>query len=612
MKIPGLALWPILFFSVSSVADPLGENTEYLDDVQPLSASALPVTGGMLSLPMLGNKPVLLIVGQWNNSSNYTAEEIKEQVFSEGPRSLRSYVKAASSGHLSLDEFRTLTPDFGAKPAGNCSSSDMYQRANKAMEQEGIKATDYDHLFVVVKCQGGANAAVPGERSMYFGKGSSSHAFLHEFGHNLGVHHPRTYLNCRQQGNVLYAPDNCELSAKITDSGDPVGGGAGLYPAVSRAFAGWLGQREAAEITKTGLYRLAPLGSEGPQLYSIRRPGTNDYIAIEFRQPNPPYDFPVEDNRNKGLWIRYSSVNGAVSSIQLNAEPNDASLNRPTLLPGKELQDKNAGIAVRTCSAGPAGAVFSVAVANEPLPDCAAPIAAPSINVPASLSQVMKRPLIAGVGVPGANVTVVRSHAPGRTLATTTVDAQGTWRALINDPLPEGKYSFSARQTLGAATSSWGNNHTLTITDKALGPVKVQPLADTVSQWPVIRGEGTPGAVVEVVKSGNPGARLGQGTVDENGVWVVRIKKVALGRHSIAARQQLGDARSSWSANHAFNVAQMLPTVVESAASETVSAGSGSAPRPMKTELLPLGQPIKHSSSNSIKAAASTQTVWTG
>jgi hypothetical protein len=571
MEFRKMAFAPTLLLSFTCIASPPNETDQYMNDVEPFRTVTRPITGPMLSLPMVGNKRVLLVVGQWNNASNLTADEIREQVFSEAPRSLQSFVKAASVGHLNLVEFRTLAPDFGEKPAGNCGNSDMYERADKAIQTAGIKETDYDQLFVVVNCQGGANAGVPGTKAIFFGKGSTSHSFLHEFGHNLGVHHPRTYLNCRQEGDVLYAPEDCTVSANITDSGDPVGGGTGLYPAVTRAFTGWLGQREAAEITKTGLYRLVPLGNDGPQLYSIRRPGTNTYITVEFRQPNPPYDFPEQDNRNKGLWIRYSTVTSAVSSLQLNADPSDASLNSPTLLPGKALQDKTAGVSLRTCSAGPAGAIFAVAVANESLPDCTAAVAAPVINIPASLSEVSKVPVIAGSGVPGATLTVVKSYDPARVLARTTVDAQGQWRALINEPLPSGKYSFSARQTVGTRTSAWGNNHSLVIGEWVLGALVVNPVADKLSQTPVVSGEGTPGAVVQVVKSHNPAARLGQGTVDEYGRWAVRLDRMAIGSHSIAARQVLGGVTSGWSANYKIEVVQVERPIIESAVSEAVS-----------------------------------------
>jgi hypothetical protein len=455
----------------------------------------------------------------------------------------------------------------------------MYGRALKAIEQAGIAPSDYDHYFVVVRCQGGANAAVPGNRAMYFGLGSSSHAFLHEFGHNLGVHHPRTYIHCPQEDNVILAPDACEQSSNITDSGDPVGGGFALYPAVTRVFSGWMSPEEAVELTQSGVFRLAPLGTEGPQMYSIRRPGTNQFITLEFRQPippngiapEPPYDFPEGDNRSSGLWIRYSTISGAVSSMQLNAAPEDASLNKPTLLPDHELHDNSAGIKVRTCHAGVDGAIFTVAVHDEPLPNCDTQIAAPVISIPAPGSTVLTTPVIAGSGIAGAKLTVARSHHPEETLAETTVDARGRWRALVNTPLPEGNYSFSARQKLGHIVSPWGNNHQLVIKENDIGPLVIQPFASRVSKWPTVRGTGTPGAEVEVSVAHNPGARLGQTTVDENGQWAVRITRMSLGSHSLAARQKLNGVWSVWSANHQYNVAEITPTVIETAESHAIS-----------------------------------------
>jgi hypothetical protein len=562
-----------LIAGTSCSANALSENANYLDDVTAPQAVARPVTGnGMLTLPMVGKKAVLLIVGQWNDADNYTAQALQEQIFSDDPRSLRSFVLAASGGKLSLDEFKTITPDFGAKPGSRCDSSDMYQRAAAAMAREGIEATDYDHYFVVVKCQGGANAAMPGNRAVFLGMGSTSHAFLHEFGHNLGGGHPFTYMDCPQNADTIFAPEGCTTSKAITDSGDPVGGGSALYPAITRAFTGWLSDQEQGEITKAGVYRLAPLGTNGPQLYTIRRPGTNEYINFEYRQANPPYDFPEDDNRNQGLWIRYSTVTTAVASLQLNANPQDTSIQTPTLLPGKQLVDQIAGVKVRTCSAGAEGVLFAVALGDDQaLPDCKGPVAAPVVSIPAAGSEVMSRPVIAGTGIPGATVIVAQSYKPEVTLARTTVDARGNWRVLIDQPLPAGRLSVSAQQVLGASTSAWGNNHAVMVTSQDLGPLEILPLPVVASQLPTIRGTGTPGARVKVTHSYDPWGSVGEATVDEYGNWAVDANRMQLGRNSVSARQTLGGSQSGWAANRVFNVAAQLPTVIESLVSEAVS-----------------------------------------
>lgn len=588
-QVTAAAMLAMVSAAVMSAEEPF-----YADDIaasaettiRPISSDGIPV------IPIEGKRRVILIVGQWSNASNFTGAEIREQVFSSEPRSLRSFVLAASGGRLDLEEFRTITPDFGRKPDGVCTNTDIYGRATAAIEQAGIKPEEYDQRFVVVNCQGGANANIPGTSAIFFGKGSSTHVWLHEFGHNMGVNHPRSLLDCARQTGYVLAPESCTQSLNFSDSGDPVGGGQGLYPAVSRAFAGWLSEQEQGRITRTGLYRLAPLGRDGPQLYSIRRPGTNQWITLEFRRPVPPYDFPSEDQRNKGLWVRFTTVTNQIQSLQLNANPEDTSLNSPTLIPGQGLRDEAAHVTVKVCSAGDEGAEFVVAIDGDPLPSCNS-IVAPSITTPAIDSPVQRRPMIAGTGLPGAHIVVAQINKPNTVLAQATVDARGNWRALIDEALPPGAFTFSARHVMKGSTSGWGNNHRVTITDQDLGSFTISPLPPETGQWPVVRGTGTPGATIDVAPTGNPYEVLGTGTVDEYGHWAVRIARQEIGRHSVSARQRLAEQTSPWGSNRSFVVVRNLPMVIENASSESAGEAvvSGTAMPDTVVQLVVSNQP---------------------
>ncbi|UVL78848.1 hypothetical protein LOY24_01520 [Pseudomonas putida] len=535
-------------------------NDDFLDDVEALPASKVFTNGEMPKFPVLGKRRVVVVVGQWSNSSNVDPAVIRQQLFSDDPRSLRSFVLASSDNKLSLEEFKLLTPSFGEKPSGNCSNGDIYPRAERAIEAAGLNQHEYDQLIVAVACQGGANAGMPGNRMILFGQGGSSHVFLHEYGHNLGVDHPRTYANCRRSGDTVYAPEGCAVSS-IADSGDPVGGGTGLYPAVNRAFAGWLDERQSSEITKTGIYKLSALGEPGPQAYAIRRPGKNEYIMLEHRQANPPYDFPAEDNRSIGVWVRYSTVGSNVSSILLNANPEDTTFAKPTLLPSRKLIDEAAGVKLHVCITSGKGRFFAVSVNNERLPDCTATPAVPLVTSPEQGQDVLIAPVFAGSGIPGASIEIGISDKT----ASTIVDAQGHWRFVDNEIRPEGEYSFRVRQALGPLlVSEYSAVRKYRVKHSELDRVLITaPLPGAkVGRYPLVTGRAVPGAEVSVAKS-IEARTLAQTEADERGNWSVKITEpLPDGSYSISARQKRGGQTSAWGNNVQFNVSSTLETPV--------------------------------------------------
>ena len=100
-------------------------NDDFLNDVEALPASKFFTNGEMPKFPVLGKRRVVVVVGQWSNSSNVDPAVIRQQLFSDDPRSLRSFVLASSDNKLSLEQISFLTPSFGEKPSGNCRNDDI-------------------------------------------------------------------------------------------------------------------------------------------------------------------------------------------------------------------------------------------------------------------------------------------------------------------------------------------------------------------------------------------------------------------------------------------------------------------------------------------------------
>ncbi|MDX7998437.1 hypothetical protein FE394_04305 [Xenorhabdus sp. Reich] len=546
-----------LMFSMNLFATELNPDNPVNDEVIAQSDADNGIAGrgtGLPIRPVVGNKKVLLVIGKWADGSTTDPNVQWQQVFSDSPDSLRSFVKDSSQGKLLLEPVKTangrymLIPDFGEKPS-SCTFNDMLNRARNAADAEGIPASDYDYLFVAVKCQGGALASAPGQNIVLFGQGGSSHVWLHEFGHNLGTSHPDMYINCPTEGDTVETPDRCGVRA-TTDPGDPVGGGRSPYPAVTRAFAGWLQEgKTLSEITTSGRYGLGSLGKDGPQLYYIKLPQQNRYLTLEYRDKG-------DDNTPGGVWLRYSSIGGSVKSSLVNATSEDTSLKNPQLRPGKTLQDSS-GIRVHVCSANSQEAVVSVALNGEILPGCTASLEAPHISSPEKNAPVTYKPLFSGTAAPGAGITVVKSHSPQTVLATTKAGSNGVWSVLSNISLPEGNYSVSARQTMGSVLSSWSANQPFVVVPLSLNaPSLVIPEKNSkTTQLPIFVGkDAIPGAEVVVVKSFNPDYVVGRTVADAKGLWQVMSSRLPVGNFSVAVRQTFDGKTSSWSGNTPFSV----------------------------------------------------------
>ena len=506
--------------------------------------------------PVIGTKRVLLVIGKWADGSTTDPDVQWQQVFSDSPSSLRSFVKDSSRGQLLLEPVKTpngrgmLVPDFGKKPS-SCTMGDMLNRAKSAASAEGISTSAYDYLFVAVKCQGGAQAHMPGQNIVLFGQGGSSHVWLHEFGHNLGIDHPNMYINCPTTEDRVETPKKCGVRA-TKDPGDPVGGGRSPYPAVTRAFAGWLTDSTQSEITTSGRYGLSSLGKDGPQLYFIKLPQKNQYMTLEYREQE-------DDNIPGGVWVRYSNISGTVKSTLVNATPEDTSLNHPQLRPGRTLQDIS-GIRVYVCSANPQGAVISVAMKGDALADCASSLEAPRIISPEKNTPVAYKPLFSGTATPGADITIVKSLSPNTVLATTKAGSNGAWAVLSDISLPEGNYSVSARQTMGAGHSEWSTSQPFIVVPLDLhAPTMDIPEKNAqTTPLPIFAGkDAIPGAEVVIANSHSPGDIVGRTVADAKGLWQVMSSRLPLGNFSVTVRQTFDGKTSSWSENTPFSVASL-------------------------------------------------------
>ncbi|WP_025110902.1 carboxypeptidase regulatory-like domain-containing protein [Pseudomonas sp. H1h] len=175
----------------------------------------------------------------------------------------------------------------------------------------------------------------------------------------------------------------------------------------------------------------------------------------------------------------------------------------------------------------------------------------PVIETPTQGSNSYRRPRIAGSGIPGATVQVVRSHYASPVLGSALVDSNGHWQVYSAVELAVGPYSFVGRQSVNGKWSDWGVNIQITSVDTLDPPQISTPVANSLSErQPLLSGMGVPGATVRIVRSMTASPVLASTKVNEKGRWEVRSAiALPIGPYSIVSQQTLNGNTSEWGTN---------------------------------------------------------------
>ena len=545
-----------------------------------------PAEGELSSLsqiirPVTGTKRMLVTVTHWQGERVLDRDQVELHTLSTDPNSLRSYILAASGGKLKL-EGRVVEATSGPKPEG-CSMSTSIAEGRKTAEKNGLNPDDFDYEINIVNCGGGALAFTPGRHVGVFGKAGSPHVYKHELGHNLGFRHGGSLIGCPRNGASVSAPVDCTY-VEYGDTGDSVSGGGTLYPAVSRRYAGWLDDGQATTITRTGLYSLKVLGREGPQLYLIKIPETHSpggayypLLSLEYRKPTVFDNFPENDNRVNGVWMRYAREQG-VQNVQIDATPETPRTNDPTLLTGQTFEDSSGKVKVLVCSAGPDEAIVAVALDGAGFPYCTTTVPAPVIAVPLEGASTGKQPVFAGTAWPGARIEIVNASKPAEVEGTAIADGNGNWSVYSLSVHDVGSYSYTARQTFGGRTSVLSGNRSFKVAELSVPAAIIETPAQNVEvgRLPQVSGTGVPGATVVLLKSYDPYNPLATTRVDGYGRWSVRIERplpISPPAFTMTGYQTLDGKRSGWLANRTLKVVDVPDPAIIQTPAQSVRTG---------------------------------------
>ena len=183
-------------------------------------------------------------------------------------------------------------------------------------------------------------------------------------------------------------------------------------------------------------------------------------------------------------------------------------------------------------------------------------VPAPIIETPVQDSPSGRFPLLSGKGIPGARVQVTKSRDASTVLVDTLVNKDGQWSARSALQLPAGGYAMAGRQTLDGKVSPWGLTRSFTVVDSVPAPTIAAPEQDIqTGRFPLLSGEGIPGARMQVMKSREINTVLVDTLVDARGQWSA-ISSLALpvGSYAMAGRQILDRKTSAWSTTRTFIV----------------------------------------------------------
>ncbi|MEP7364526.1 MAG: hypothetical protein ABI972_14820, partial [Acidobacteriota bacterium] len=225
----------------------------------------------------------------------------------------------------------------------------------------------------------------------------------HEGGHNLGLHHARTFdFGTAPLGAI-------GTTGTVTEYGDvfsTMGSwNFGHYSSPNKVRLNWFNPSiQAPTVQSNGVFNVVPFeqGTPGQQALKIQRgAGNNAWLWLEYRQPIGQYDSTLNSQVFSGAIIHYEEAANAYSNL-LDFTPETTAWTDPALAVGKTWTDPYSNLSIQVQSATANG--LTVAVNYGALP-CV--VSAPTLAIsPANPS-----------GLPGASlnytVTVTNKDSAG-------------------------------------------------------------------------------------------------------------------------------------------------------------------------------------------------------
>ncbi|MFP2958660.1 M6 family metalloprotease domain-containing protein [Myxococcus sp. 1LA] len=333
------------------------------------TASACGVSGVQRSLVIMAEFPGMPRPG-------LTSQAVHDVFFSGTRRSLADYWSEVSEGRT------TTTGDvvgwYALDRAYSCSEGDAMRAAAVQAADADVDFTQYDRIFIVhprpqAGCSYAGQATVScGQVQTADGTVTASTSWLvaesmrvhdsavelvtHEAGHNLTLGHAST----RDFGTeALGLPGMLGVIDEYGDVFSTMGRwNLGHYAAPQKARIGWLDASTVAQVDGVGgTFTLAPVVASGglKALKVRRRPGSEDWLWLEYRQPVGVYESTLGPQVFGGALVHYADAATQSGSHLLDFTPQTGAWTDPALQPGTTWDDPYSGLSVTVQSATTAG-----------------------------------------------------------------------------------------------------------------------------------------------------------------------------------------------------------------------------------------------------------------
>ena len=313
--------------------------------------------------------------------SSVTATSMQNAFFGDTGRSVDNFWKEASQGKTSAtgQAFGWFTLDR----AYSC--TEYYQMRDAAIRaaDSAVDFRTFNRVMLVFPKPTGCTWAGLGTlgcstlSSSHDGNFTASVAWLiadyittldnavklatHEGGHNLGLHHARTF----DYGAVaLGALGSTGTVSEYGDNFSTMGSwNFGHYSASNKVRLGWFNTSvNAPTIESSGVYDVAPFGQTTPgrQALKIRRgTGNNAWLWLEYRKPLGLFESALSSQIYSGATIRYEEGTTSYSNL-LDHTPETSAWTDPALVAGKTWTDPYSDVSIEVLSA--TASTLSVAV----------------------------------------------------------------------------------------------------------------------------------------------------------------------------------------------------------------------------------------------------------
>ena len=315
---------------------------------------------------------ILLIYGPSGKAPAIPPSQVNDLLFGAGPETPRQQYLKSSYQQLSISG--AAFGWYRLARTYTCWETDALRTDALAAAARDVDMSQYQRLLILLdpSVRSGTACAWSGMGQIGCSQGMSTAwlwmtpegvpvaTIIHEFGHNLGLGHARSL----QFPHDTLEPDLTR--AYYREYGDGIslmGHGSGPFAASQKLLLGWLHSNEVAQVEQNGDFVLKPLQApdRGLKALRIRRgPGLNEWLWIEYRQPDTDYDSIPEATFAKFV-LRYETPStGRYSDIlaSLPAEnPSDAQFE---ISPGNTWHDAHSAVTIETGNPSDSGAPVSV------------------------------------------------------------------------------------------------------------------------------------------------------------------------------------------------------------------------------------------------------------